>query len=69
MNVLNKTYAWRRNFDLEERPVDRNDPEAAATAVALAFPHELSDNAWRMLNYLEMLGQRQGAKPLCLMHP
>ena len=34
MNALNKTYAWRRNFDLEERPVDRNDPEAAATAVA-----------------------------------
>ena len=53
MNALNKTYAWRRNFDLEERPVDRNDPEAAATAVALAFPHELSDNAWRMLNYLD----------------
>ena len=53
MNALNKTYAWRRNFDLDERPVDRNDPEAAATAVALAFPHELSDNAWRVLNYLD----------------
>ena len=28
MNALNKTSAWRRNFDLDERPVDRNDPEA-----------------------------------------
>ena len=52
MYWMNKTYTWRE-IDLEERPVDRNDPEAAATAVALAFPHELSDNAWRMLNYLD----------------
>jgi hypothetical protein len=52
MYWMNKTYTWGE-IDLEERPVDRNDPEAAATAVALAFPHELSDNAWRMLNYLD----------------
>jgi hypothetical protein len=52
MYWMNKTYTWRE-IDMEERPVDRNDHEAAATAVALAFPHELSDNAWRMLNYLD----------------
>ena len=26
MNALNKTYAWRRNFDLEERPAPPPPP-------------------------------------------
>ena len=54
MNVLNKRYAWRRCYAPNcQNPVDPSDPEAAATAMPLCFPHELSDNAWRVLNYLE----------------
>ena len=54
MNALNKTYAWRRCYAPDcQHPVDPNDPEGAMTAMPLCFPHELSDNAWRVLNYLE----------------
>jgi len=48
-----KKYTWRLDTTHSERPFDRTDPESAETAVALAFPHELSDNAWRVLNYLD----------------
>ena len=48
-----KNYTRRLNLGFNDTPVDRNDPMSAQTAQALCFPHELSDNAWRMLNYLD----------------
>ena len=33
-------------------PVDWSDPKAAKTAVHICFPHELCDEAWRTLNFL-----------------
>lgn len=48
-----KNYTLHPNRAFDETPVDRNDPGSAATAQPLCFPHELSDNAWRLLNYLD----------------
>ena len=48
-----KNYTWRRYRGEELYPIDHNDPMSEDSALALAFPHELSDNAWRMLNYLD----------------
>ena len=36
-----------------ERPVDRNDPEAADTAVEITLPATFSDNAKAVWDYLE----------------
>ena len=48
-----KKYTWMRYYGDELCPIDRNDPKSQYSALALSFPHELSDNAWRMLNYLD----------------
>ena len=46
-------YSIRINWNFPETPVDRNDPEAAGTALPLYFPPELSQDAWRVLDYLD----------------
>ena len=33
--------------------IDRNDPQAAATAIELQFPKTFSAKAWRVIRYME----------------